>query len=128
MPANFKKSSVVTGLKKVTFHPNPKEGQCQRMFKLSHNCTHFMLARKCSKSFNLGFNSNLAKNLQMFKLDLEKAKEPEIKLPASVESSKKQENSRKTSTSALLTTPKPLIVWIMTNWEKSLKRWESQTT
>ena len=64
----------------------------------------------------------------MFKLDLEKAKEPEIKLPASVESSKKQENSRKTSTSALLTTPKPLIVWIMTNWEKSLKRWESQTT
>jgi len=44
------------------------------------------------------------------KLDLEKAEEPEIKLPASVGSSKKQENSRKTSTSASLTTPKPLIV------------------
>ena len=45
-------------------------------------------------------------NFQMFKLDLEKAEEPEIKLTTSVESSKKQENTRKTSTSALLTTPK----------------------
>jgi len=44
----------------------------------------------------------------MFKLDLEKAREPEIKLPTLVGSSKKQENSRKTSTSALLTMPKPL--------------------
>ena len=48
--------------------------------------------------------------LQDVKLDLEKAEEPEIKLPTSVGSSKKQENSRKTSTSASLTTPKPLIV------------------
>ena len=53
----------------------------------------------------------------MFKLDLEKAEEPEIKLPTSVGSSKKQEWSRKTSTSALLTTPKPLTVWITTNWK-----------
>ena len=45
----------------------------------------------------------------------EKAKEPEIKLPASVGSSKKQESSRKTSTSALLTLPKPLTVWITIN-------------
>ena len=51
----------------------------------------------------------------MFKLDLEKAKEPEIKLPTSVGSSKKQESSRKTSTSASLTMLKPLIVWITTN-------------
>ena len=47
----------------------------------------------------------------MFKLDLEKAEQPEIKLPKSVGSSKKQENSRKTSTSALLTMPKALTVW-----------------
>ena len=52
----------------------------------------------------------------MFKLYLEKAGEPEIKLSTSVGSSKKQESSRKTSTSALLTTPKSLIVWITTNW------------
>ena len=55
-------------------------------------------------------------NFQMFKLDLEKAEEPEIKLPTSVASLKEQESSRKTSTSALLTTPKPLTVWIQTNW------------
>ena len=48
----------------------------------------------------------------MFKLVLEKAEEPEIKLPASAGSSKKQESSRKTSTSALLTTTKPLTVWM----------------
>ena len=51
----------------------------------------------------------------MFKLDLEKGEKPEIKLPTSIGSSKKQENSRKTSTSALMTTPKPLTVWIKTN-------------
>ena len=56
--------------------------------------------------------------LQMFKVDLEKEEEPEIKLPTSTESSKKQENSRQTSTSALLTTPKPLTVWIITNCGK----------
>ena len=49
-------------------------------------------------------------NFQMFKLDFKKSKEPEIKLPTSVGSSKEQESSRKTSTSALLTTPKPLTV------------------
>ena len=53
----------------------------------------------------------------MFNLDLEKAEEPEIKLPTSVGSSKKQESSRKTSTSALLTMPKPLTAWITTNWK-----------
>ena len=56
-------------------------------------------------------------NLQMFKLHLEKAEEPEIKLPTSSGSLKKQESSRKTSTSALLTTQKPLIVWITKNWK-----------
>ena len=64
----------------------------------------------------------------MFKLDLEKAKEQEIKLPASTGSSKKQESSRKTSTFALLTTPKCLTVWITTNCGKFFKRWEYQTT
>ena len=53
----------------------------------------------------------------MFKLDLEKAEEPEIKLSTSVGSLKKQESSRKTPTSALLTTPKSLTVWITPNWK-----------
>ena len=56
-------------------------------------------------------------NFQMFKLVLERAEEPEIKLPTSVGSSKKQESSRKTSISPLLTMPKPLTVWITINWK-----------
>ena len=54
---------------------------------------------------------------QMFKLVLEKAEEPEIKLPTSAGSSKNQESSRKSSTSALMTMPKPLTVWITINWK-----------
>ena len=57
----------------------------------------------------------------MFKKDLEKAEEPEIKLPTSAGSLKKRENSRKTSTSVLLTMPKPLTVWITTNCVKFFK-------
>ena len=64
----------------------------------------------------------------MFKLDLEKAEEPEIKLPTSVASSKKQESSRKTSTSVLLTMPKTLTVWMTTNHGKFLKKQEYQIT
>ena len=56
-------------------------------------------------------------NFQMFKLVLEKAEEPEIKLPTSAGSSKKQESSRKASISALLTMPKPLTVWITRDWK-----------
>ena len=60
-------------------------------------------------------------------LDLEKAEEPEIKLPTFIQSSQKQESSRKTSASALLTMPKPMTVWITTNCGK-FQRWEYQTT
>ena len=56
-------------------------------------------------------------NFQMFKLDLEKVEEPEIKLPASAGSSKKQESPRKISTSASLTMLKLLTLWITTNWK-----------
>ena len=65
-------------------------------------------------------------NIQMFKLVLEKAEEPEIKLPTSAGSLKKQESSRKTSFSALLTIPKPLTVWITKNCGKFWKKWKYQ--
>ena len=67
-------------------------------------------------------------NFQMFKLDLEKAEEPEIKLPTSTGSSKKHKSSSKTSTSALLTIPKPLIMCITTDCGKFFKRCKYQTT
>ena len=62
---------------------------------------------------------------QMFKLDLEKAEEPEIKLPTSITSLK---SSRKMSTLVLLTIPKPLTSWITINCGKFWKRWEYHTT
>ena len=70
---------------------------------------------------------NLKVNFQMFKLDIEKPEEAEIKLPTSVGSLKKQESSRKTSTS-LLNIPKPLTVWITTNCGKVFKILGYQTT
>ena len=62
----------------------------------------------------------------MFKLDLGRVEEPEIKLPTPTGSQKKQENSRKTSTYASLTTLKTLTMWITKNCGKFLKRWEYQ--
>ena len=50
--------------RKISFHFNPKEGQCQRMFQLPYNCIHFT----CSKSFKLGFSSTWTENFQMYKL------------------------------------------------------------
>ena len=64
----------------------------------------------------------------MLKLDLENAEEIEIKLPTFLGLQKKQENSRKTFTSASWTILKPLTMWIITNGGKFVKRWEYQTT
>ena len=77
---------------------------------------------------SIGSNSMWTVNLKMFKLDLEKADKPEIKLPISAGSPNKQESSRKASTFALLTRPKPLSVLLTTNCGKFFKRWEYQTT
>ena len=101
----------------------PKNAQTTTQLHSSHT-----LAKKCSKFSKPGFNSTWTMNFQMFKLDLEKAEEPEIKLPTSTGSRKKQESSRKTSISALLTLPKPLTLWITINCGKFWKRWEYQTT
>ena len=87
-----------------------------------------MLVRLCSKPFKQSFSSTWTKNSLRYKLGLEKAEEPEIKLPTTTGSLKKQDSFRKTSTSASLTMLKPLTVWITTNCGKLLERWEYQTT
>ena len=109
MPAHLENSAVATGLEKVSFHSNPKERQCQRMLKLPHSCTH--LTHQQSKARLQQYLNRELADVQ------EKAAEPEIKLPTFVGSWKKQENSRKTSISALLTMPNPLTVWITINWK-----------
>ena len=92
--STFGKLAVATRLEKFSFHSIPKERQCQRMLKLLHNCTHYTLAKWCSKFSKPGFNSTWTMNFPMFKLDLEKAEEPEIKLSTSTGSWKKQESSK----------------------------------
>ena len=86
------------------------------------------LVKKCSKFSKPGFSNMWTVNFEMFKLVLEKAEEPEIKLPISTGSLKKQESSRKTSIPAFLTMPKPSIVWITIDCGKFWRRWEYQTT
>ena len=114
--------------KRSVFIPIPKKGNAR---ECSNYCTIALIShasKVMSKFSKRGFNSTWTENFQMFKLDLEKAEEPEIKLPTSTGSSKKQKSSRKTSTSALLTLSKPLTVWITINCGKFWKRWEYQTT
>ena len=111
MPTNLGNSSVAKRLEKVSFHSNPKEGQCQRMFKLPHNCSHFTFQQSSSQNSPSQAPTVPKPELDV-QLHLEKAEEPETKLPTSTGSSKKQENSRRTSTFASLTVLKPLTVWI----------------
>ena len=102
---------------------NAKECSDYRTIALISQASKVML--KFSQAV---FSNRWMVNIQMFKLVLEKADQPEIKLPTSAELSKKQESSRKTSISALLTMPKPLTVWITINCGKFWMSWEYQTT
>ena len=113
--------------KRSGFQKIPKKGNAKECSNYQLHSSH-MPANKCSKFSNPGFNSLWTVNFHILKLDLEKVEEPEIKLPTSVGSSREQESSRKTSTSALLTMPKPLTVWITRNCGKFWKRREYQTT
>ena len=85
-PQDWKRSGFIPVSKKG----NAKEASNFAQLHLSHT-----LAKLCSKFSKPGFNSTWTMNIQMFKLVLEKAEEPEIKLPISVGSSKKEESSRK---------------------------------
>ena len=106
--------------KRTVFIPVPKKGNAK---ECSSYCTIALISH-ASKVMLKILQARLQQyiNFQMFKLGLEKADEPEIKLPTYVGSSKKQESSRKTSTSASLTTLKPLTVCITTNCGKFFKR------
>ena len=81
MSVNLEDSAVATGLEKVSFHFNPKERQCQIIQIVVQLNSFHMLARLCSISSKPGFRSMWIESFQMYKLDLEKAEEPEIKLP-----------------------------------------------
>ena len=107
MPANLENSTMATGLEKVNLHSSAKE--------CSNSWTVALIAH-ASKVMLKILQARLQQyvNFQMFKLDLEKAVEPEIKLPTSADHQKSQ-SSRKMSISAFLTMPNPLTVWITIN-------------
>ena len=118
MPANLENSAVATGLEKVSFHSNAKERQCQKC----SNSRTIALISHASKVMLKILQARLQQYVNLELPDVQagfrKGRGPEIKLPTSVGSWKKQESSRKTSISALLTMPKPLTVWITTNCGK----------
>ena len=118
-PQDWKRSVFIPIPKKH----NAKEWSNYRTIALISHASKVML--KFSKT---GFSNMWTVNFLMFKLVLEKVEEPEIKLPTSAGSWKKQESSRKIFISALLTMPKPFTVWITINCGKFWKRWEYQTT
>ena len=84
MPVNLENSAMATGLEKVSFHSNPKKGNARECSNYYTIASFHMLLRSCSKYSKLDFNSMWTETFQMYKLDLEKAEEPEIELPTSV--------------------------------------------
>ena len=81
--------------KRSVFIPIPKKGNTKNAQTTTQLHSSHTLAKWCSKFSKPGFNSTWTVNFQMLKLDLEKTEEPEIKLPTSIRSLKKQESSRK---------------------------------
>ena len=104
--------------KRSVFIPIPKKGIAK---ECSNYCTIAFISHTSKvmlKILQARLQQDMNCELKVFKLDSEKAEKPEIKLPTSAGSSKKQESSIKTSISALLTMPKPLTVWITRNCGK----------
>ena len=102
---HLENSAVATGLEKVSFHSNPKERQCQRMFKLLHNCTH--LTQQQSNALNSLSRLQQYVNWKLpdDQAGFRKGRQPEIKLPTSIGSSKNQKSSRKISAKSLQSCP-----------------------
>ena len=119
---NWKTQQWPQHWKRLVFIPIPKKGNAKESL---NNCTIALISHASKVMLKIHQARRLQQyvncELQMFKLLLEKAEEPEIKLPTSVRSLKKQESARKTSISALLTMPKLLTVWNTTNCGKLLK-------
>ena len=114
--------------KRSVFIPIPKKGNAK---ECSNYCTAAFISHASKvmlKIFQARLQSYTNHELPDTKAGFRKGKGTRDQMPTSVGSWKKEETSRKTSTSALLTTPKPLTVWITINCGKFLKKWEYQTT
>ena len=126
MPASMENSAVARGLENISFHSNLKERQCQRMLRLPDNCTHFSASKVMLKILQARLQQNMNQELPDIQARFRKVRGTRDQI-ANICWIFKKENSRKTSTFALLSMPKPLTVWITTNCGK-FERWEYQTT
>ena len=114
---------------KVSFHSNPKERQCQSMLKLPHNGTHLTHTSKVMlKILQARLQRYVNRELPDVQAGFRKVRGTRDQIANIRWIIKKQESSRKTSISALLTMPKPLTVWITINCGKFWMGWEYQTT
>ena len=118
MPANLENSAVAQDWKRSVFIPIPKKGTAR---ECSNYCTIALISHAIKVMLNIiqaSLQQYMNREFPDVQAGFRKAEEPEIKLPTSAGSWKKQESSRKTSISALLTKPKPLTMWITINCGK----------
>ena len=121
MPANLEDSAAATGLENVDFHTNPKERQCQRMLKLPTIALISHASKMMLKILQARLQQYVNYEIPGVQAGFRKGRGTRDQMPTSAGSSKKQESSRKTSISALLTMPKPSTVWITINSGKFRK-------
>ena len=122
MPANFEKLSKATGLEKVSFHSKPKEGQCQRMFKLSYSCALFTRWQGNAQNPSSRLQQYMNQQLPDVQAEFRKGRGSRGQIVNIRWIIEKAREIRKTS--ALLTMIKTLTVWITTNCRVFFKRWE----
>ena len=112
-------TTVFTNWKRSVFIPIPKKGNAKECSNYHTIALISHASKVMLKILQARLQQYVNHELPDVQVDLEKAEDPEIKLLTSVRSYKKQESSRKTSTSAILTIPKPLIIWITKKLENS---------
>ena len=126
--ANLENSAVVTGLEKVSFHSNPRKGNAKECLI---DCTIALISyasKVMLKILQARLHQDINCELPDIQAGFRKGRGTRDQIANIAGSLKKQDSSRKTSTSVLLTMPKPLTMWITTNCGKFFKRWEYQTT
>ena len=117
------KTAVTTGLERSVFIPVPKKGNAKECSNYHTTALISHASKVMLKILQVRLQQYMNRELQMFKLDLEKVEEPEIKLPTSI-----AREFQKNIYFCFIDYAKALTMWITTNCGKYLKRWEYQTT
>ena len=129
MSANLENSAVAIGLEKVSFHSNPKERQCQRMFKLPHNCTHLTHPSKVMlKILQARLQQYMSHEIPDVQAVFRKGRGTGVQISNTRWIIKKARKFQKNIYFCFIDTPKPLTVWSTTNCGKFFMRWDYQTT